>query len=56
MEQTKADGIATILISDELTEVLGMADRLIVMKAGRVTRTIRRDENFTEHSVIEAMI
>ncbi|SHH87881.1 ribose transport system ATP-binding protein [Sporobacter termitidis DSM 10068] len=56
MKQAKADGIATILISDELTEVLGMADRLIVMKDGRMSKTIRRDEEFTEHSVIEVMI
>ena len=56
MKQAKANGIAMILISDELTEVLGMADRLIVMKDGRVTRTIRRDEDFSEHSVIEVMI
>jgi ribose transport system ATP-binding protein len=56
MKQAKEDGIATILISDELTEVLGMADRLIVMKDGRITKIIRRDEEFTEHSVIEVMI
>ena len=56
MKQAKQNGIATILISDELTEVLGMADRLIVMKDGRITRTIRRDEDFTEHSVIGVMI
>lgn len=56
MKQAKTDGIATILISDELTEVLGMADRLIVMKDGRITRTIRRDEDFNERSVIGVMI
>ena len=56
MKQAKSNGIATILISDELTEVLGMADRVIVMKDGQVTRTIRRDEDFTEHSVIGVMI
>jgi len=56
MKETKKKGIATILISDELTEVLGMADRLIVMKGGRITRQIRRDEDFTEQSVIGVMI
>ncbi|MDR3332102.1 MAG: sugar ABC transporter ATP-binding protein [Synergistaceae bacterium] len=56
MKQAKKDGIATILISDELTEVLGMADRLIVMKDGHATRTINRDGDFTEHSVIEVMM
>ncbi len=56
MKEAKKDGIATILISDELTEVLGMSDRLIVMKDGRMTKVIRRDEEFTEHSVIGVMI
>jgi ribose transport system ATP-binding protein len=56
MKETKKNGIATILISDELTEVLGMADRLIVMKDGRITGVIRRDEDFTEQSVIGVMI
>ncbi len=56
MNEAKAKGIATILISDELTEVLGMADRLLVMKDGRVTRTISRGEDFTEQTVIGVMI
>jgi ribose transport system ATP-binding protein len=56
MKDAKKNGIATILISDELTEVLGMADRLVVMKDGRITGLIRRDEDFTEQSVIGVMI
>ena len=56
MKEAKKANIAIILISDELTEVLGMADRLLVMKDGRVTREIRRDEDFTEQSVIGEMI
>ncbi len=56
MKQAKAQGIAMILISDELTEALGMADRLIVMKDGRIVRTILRGEDFTERSIIEVMI
>jgi ribose transport system ATP-binding protein len=56
MKEIKKKGIATILISDELTEVLGMSDRLIVMKDGRIAGVIRRGENFTEQSVIGVMI
>jgi ribose transport system ATP-binding protein len=56
MREAKKNTIATILISDELSEVLGMADRLIVMKDGAVKKIIRRDEDFTEQSVIEVMI
>ena len=56
MNEAKANGIAMILISDELTEVLGMADRLMVMKDGRVTKTILRGDDFTEQAVIGVMI
>jgi len=56
MKEAKQKNIAIILISDELTEVLGMADRLLVMKDGCVTKEIRRDEDFTEQSVIGVMI
>ena len=56
MKEAKKNKIATILISDELTEVLGMADRLIVMKGGRMTKMISRDEEFTEQAIIGVMI
>lgn len=56
MKEAKKNGVATILISDELTEVLGMSDRLIVMKDGRIADVIGRDEDFTEQSVIRVMI
>ena len=35
-------GIAVLMISSELPEVLGMADRIVVMSEGRVTATIDR--------------
>jgi rhamnose transport system ATP-binding protein len=36
-------GIAILMISSELPEVLGMADRVVVMCEGRVTATLDRD-------------
>jgi ribose transport system ATP-binding protein len=56
MKEAKKNKIAAILISDELPEVLGMADRLIVMKDGRITKMITRGNEFTEQAVIEVMI
>ena len=56
MKEAKKEKIATILVSDELTEVLGMSDRLMVMKDGKITKIIRRDEDFTENAVIGVMI
>ncbi|MGI6072232.1 MAG: sugar ABC transporter ATP-binding protein [Lachnospiraceae bacterium] len=56
MKEAKKEKIAIVLISDELTEVIGMADRLIVMKDGKMTRVISRDGDFTEQAIIEVMI
>jgi ribose transport system ATP-binding protein len=56
MKEAKAEGIATILISDELTEALGMSDRLCVMKGGVLKTIIPRGDEFTEHSLIKVMV
>jgi rhamnose transport system ATP-binding protein len=39
-----SDGLAVILITSELPEVMGLADRVIVMKEGRIVDEFRRGE------------
>ena len=56
MKQMKAQGVSVILISDELTEVLGMSDRVAVMKDGRLKTILERSESLTETTVVEVMI
>lgn len=56
MLKAKEDGLAIVLISDELTEVLGMADRIFVVKTGKVVREIMRGPDFSEETVIEVMV
>lgn len=56
MTRAKARGVAILLISDELQEAIGMADRIMVMKNGEMVRTIRRSEGFTEEAIIEVMV
>jgi rhamnose transport system ATP-binding protein len=41
-------GLAVIMVSSELPEVLGMSDRIVVMHQGRIRRTFTRAEATTE--------
>jgi rhamnose transport system ATP-binding protein len=43
-----AQGLAVVMVSSELPEVLGMADRIIVMRQGRVQREFTRAEATSE--------
>jgi rhamnose transport system ATP-binding protein len=43
-----AQGLAVIMVSSELPEILGMSDRIVVMHQGRVRREFRRDQATTE--------
>ena len=56
MLKAKQENISILLISDELPELIGMCDRLLVMKEGRVVASIRRSEGMTEESLIEVML
>lgn len=56
MKEAKKKGMAIILISDELAEVLGMSDRIIVMKNGKMNGEFQRGENFTQEKLIEVMV
>jgi len=44
MSKLAAEGIAILMISSELPEVLGMSDRVLVMREGRVTALLTRAE------------
>jgi ABC-type sugar transport system ATPase subunit len=50
LSELAAAGCAILLISSEMPEVLGLSDRLIVMRGGRITAVVDRDE-FSMESV-----
>ena len=52
----KKEGKAIILISEELAELIGMVDKLIIMKDFEVTREFMRSPNLKETDIIEYMI
>jgi ribose transport system ATP-binding protein len=50
-----ARGIGIIMISSEMTEIIGMCDRAIVMREGRMTGELRREELQEENLIALAM-
>lgn len=55
MSQLAQQGMAVLMISSELPEVLGMSDRILVMRGGRVVAEFTREEA-TQEKVVTAMI
>jgi rhamnose transport system ATP-binding protein len=53
LSQLAADGVAVLMVSSELPEALGMADRVLVMHEGRLVAELPR-EDATEESVMFA--
>ena len=53
LSELAAEGLAVLMISSELPEVLGMADRILVMHEGRLTAELSRAEA-DEERVIRA--
>ena len=56
MMELKKEGKAILLISEELPELLGMSDRLLIMKDGSITGEFMRSESLTDADVIGYMI
>ena len=56
LEQFKAEGKAILMVSEEMPELIGMADSLIIMKDGSVTARIPRGPEVSERDVITKMI
>ena len=52
----KKEGRSIVLISEELPELIGMSDRILIMKDGHVAHEVLRSEHPTEHDLINYMI
>jgi len=52
MEELASSGVAILFASSEMEEILGMADRAIVMHEGRITGELSREE-LTEENVMQ---
>lgn len=54
--QMKKEGKAIIMISEELSELVGMSDRIIIMKDNKVTKEFKRSKDLKEADIIGYMI
>ncbi|MFN8459128.1 MAG: sugar ABC transporter ATP-binding protein [Anaerolineae bacterium] len=55
MDQLAVDGAAIIMISSEIPEILGMSNRILVMRQGRITGHFTQPEA-TEEAVMQAAL
>jgi ribose transport system ATP-binding protein len=53
MNQLAVEGKAIVMISSELPEVIGMADRILVMHGGQITGEITDARNATQEQIMQ---
>jgi len=56
MFELKKQGKSIIMISEELPELIGMSDRILILKDGNIQKEFVRNEKLTEHDIIIHMI
>ena len=44
------------MISEELPELIGMSDRIVIMKDGKIQNTFERSEQLSESVLIKEMV
>ena len=54
--QMKKDGKAILLISEELSELIGMADKILILKDFAVSKEFLRSADLSETDIIGYMI
>ena len=56
MEQLKRQGKAILMISEEIMELIGMSDRILVLKNGTINGEFQRSETLSEEDLINVMV
>ncbi|MDC7124443.1 MAG: ATP-binding cassette domain-containing protein, partial [Spirochaetales bacterium] len=56
MSELKEKGKSVIMISEEIQELLGMSDRILIMKSGKINGEFMRDPKLSEEDLIAKMV
>lgn len=52
----KKQGMGIVMISEELVELIGMSDRMVIMKDGKIATEVMRSPDVTDSKLIEYII
>lgn len=56
MQELKAEGKSMLMISEELPELIGMSDNIMIMKDGKISAKFERSAELNEAQIIKYMI
>ena len=56
IRQKASEGLAILLSSEDMPELIGMADRLVVLRRGVMVHEFDSLENVEEHDIVQHMI
>ncbi|MCR5735603.1 MAG: sugar ABC transporter ATP-binding protein [Lachnospiraceae bacterium] len=56
MDKMRKSGKSIIMISEELMELIGMCDRIIIMKDGQINGELKRSKDMDENTLIAKMV
>jgi len=56
MDELRKEGKSIIMISEEIMELIGMCDRILILKNGAVNGEFVRNESLQEQDLIKKMI
>ena len=56
MVKLKREGKAILLISEEMPELMGMSDRILIMKDGEIKKEFMRSKDLSDADIIGYMI
>ena len=56
IDKMRKEGKSIVMISEELTELIGMSDRLLILKDGSLAGEFMRSKELSENDIINVMI
>jgi ribose transport system ATP-binding protein len=56
MEEFIKRGLSIILVSDELPELMGMSDRIVIMRSGQIAHATKTGDMLTEEQLVRYML